>query len=105
MTATPAALGDAQTPATGRPRLPRGHAARQVSLQVRDLTRATDSAPTLSANGIARRYGAALALRGVDVTLHAGEAVAVFGPNGAGKTTLIRVLATLLRPNAGSLRV
>ena len=75
-----------------------------MPLQIRDLSDA-DPSPTLSANGLARRYGSALALRGVDVTLLPGECVALFGPNGAGKTTLIRVLATLLRPNAGSLTV
>jgi heme exporter protein A len=76
-----------------------------VSLQVRDLSRGAETSRALSANGLARRYGPTLALRGIDLTLYPGESVALFGPNGAGKTTLIRVLATLLRPNAGSLVV
>ncbi len=41
----------------------------------------------------------------VSLSLNAGETLVVFGPNGAGKTTLLRVLATLLRPHAGSVRV
>ncbi|HXW58056.1 MAG TPA: ABC transporter ATP-binding protein [Solirubrobacteraceae bacterium] len=45
------------------------------------------------------------ALAGVTLTLGAGQTLAVLGPNGAGKTTLLRVLATLLRPHAGSVRV
>ncbi|MEA2641239.1 MAG: heme exporter protein [Chloroflexota bacterium] len=57
--------------------------------------------PLLSARGIMRRFGGALALRGVDLDLHAGECITLLGPNGAGKTTLLRVLATLLRPTAG----
>ena len=56
-------------------------------------------------DGVARRYGDREALAGVTFTLAAGQTLGVFGPNGAGKTTLLRVLATLLRPHAGSARV
>ena len=62
-------------------------------------------APLLSARDIVRRFGGAHALRGVDLDLRAGERLALLGPNGAGKTTLIRVLATILRPTSGHLRV
>jgi heme exporter protein A len=44
-------------------------------------------------------------LSGVSLSLPAGQTLVVFGPNGAGKTTLLRVLATLLRPHAGEVRV
>jgi iron complex transport system ATP-binding protein len=47
------------------------------------------------------RLGGGAVLRGVDVSLHAGELLAVLGPNGAGKTSLIRVLAGTLAPAAG----
>jgi len=52
-----------------------------------------------------REYGERAALQGVDLSLAAGESLAVLGPNGAGKTTLLRVLATLLRPSGGEARV
>ena len=55
--------------------------------------------------GLERRYGERAALAGVSVRVEEGQTLAVFGPNGAGKTTLLRVLATLLRPNGGSVRV
>jgi heme exporter protein A len=55
--------------------------------------------------GLARRYGEREALADVSVSLSGGQTLVVFGPNGAGKSTLLRVLATLLRPHAGSVRV
>jgi len=59
----------------------------------------------LEVERLARRYGEREALSGVSLSLGDGETLAVFGPNGAGKTTLLRVLATLLRPHAGTVRV
>jgi heme ABC exporter ATP-binding subunit CcmA len=55
--------------------------------------------------GVRRDYGDATVLDGVDLTLAAGETLVVLGPNGAGKTTLLRILATLLRPSGGEVRV
>jgi heme exporter protein A len=55
--------------------------------------------------GLTRRYGERVALQDVTLTVPAGDTLVVFGPNGAGKTTLLRVLATLLRPHAGTARV
>ena len=55
--------------------------------------------------GLARHYGEREALSGVSLSLQEGQTLVVFGPNGAGKTTLLRVLATLLRPHAGDVRV
>jgi|HigsolmetaAR201D_1030396.scaffolds.fasta_scaffold02936_6 heme exporter protein A len=55
--------------------------------------------------GLTRRYGGREALADVTLSLERGRTLVVFGPNGAGKTTLLRVLATLLRPHAGSARV
>jgi len=59
----------------------------------------------LRVEGLARRYGEREALSDVSVSLQAGQTLVVFGPNGAGKSTLLRVLATLLRPHAGGVRV
>jgi heme exporter protein A len=63
------------------------------------------SAVAVAVEGLWRRYGERAALRDVSFSLPAGRALVVFGPNGAGKSTLLRVLATLLRPHAGSVRV
>ncbi|HWB39981.1 MAG TPA: heme ABC exporter ATP-binding protein CcmA [Gemmatimonadales bacterium] len=59
----------------------------------------------LDARGLRRSFGGLRVLRGVDLQVRAGEAVVVAGPNGAGKTTLLRLLAGLMRPEAGEVRV
>jgi heme exporter protein A len=59
----------------------------------------------LEVEGLARHYGEREALSHVSLSLQEGQTLVVFGPNGAGKTTLLRVLATLLRPHAGDVRV
>jgi heme exporter protein A len=56
-------------------------------------------------NGLTRNYGERAALEGITFALPRGHTLVVFGPNGAGKTTLLRVLATLLRPHAGTVRI
>ena len=56
----------------------------------------------LDARDIARRFGARWVLRGASITVASGEVVGLLGANGSGKSTFLRVLATLLRPNAGS---
>src|ERR687894_27734 len=56
-------------------------------------------------DGATRSYGERLALDGVTLGLAEGQTLVVFGPNGAGKSTLLRLLATLLRPHAGTVRV
>jgi len=55
--------------------------------------------------GVAVSFGETRALDGVDLSVPRGTVQGLLGPNGAGKTTLVRVLATLLRPGAGSARV
>lgn len=59
----------------------------------------------LAATGLVKRFGDREAVAGIDITLAAGQCLAVLGPNGAGKSTLLRMAATLLRPDAGDLVV
>ncbi|MBV9100939.1 MAG: ATP-binding cassette domain-containing protein [Candidatus Dormibacteraeota bacterium] len=61
--------------------------------------------PTVEAMGVSKRFGATKALDGLDFTMRPGQVTAVLGPNGAGKTTFVNLLATLLRADAGTLRV
>jgi ABC-2 type transport system ATP-binding protein len=60
---------------------------------------------TVNAAGIRKAFGGKPVLDGVDLAVPAGQIFALLGPNGAGKTTLIRILATLLRPDAGTATV
>jgi ABC-2 type transport system ATP-binding protein len=55
--------------------------------------------------GLTKSYGAVHALRGIDLHVEAGIVYGLLGPNGAGKTTAVRILTTLLPPDAGSARV
>jgi heme exporter protein A len=59
----------------------------------------------LEVRGLQRSFGRVRILRGVDLSLRPGEALAVVGPNGAGKTTLLRLLAGLMKPSSGEIRV
>ncbi|MEI2702623.1 MAG: heme ABC exporter ATP-binding protein CcmA [Baekduia sp.] len=59
----------------------------------------------IEAAGLGRRYGERAVLSDVSFTLETGQTMVVFGPNGAGKSTLLRILATLLRPHAGSVAI
>ncbi len=61
--------------------------------------------PALRLSGLRRDYGERTALDGVGLELEVGRTLVVLGPNGAGKTTLLRILATLLRPSGGEVRV
>jgi oleandomycin transport system ATP-binding protein len=55
----------------------------------------------IEAEGLVKRFGETTALGGVDLVVPTGKILGVLGPNGAGKTTAVRILATLLRPDAG----
>jgi oleandomycin transport system ATP-binding protein len=59
----------------------------------------------VEAVGLQKRFGSVRALQGVDLTVQQGTICGLLGPNGAGKTTVVRILATLLRPDAGTARV
>lgn len=59
----------------------------------------------ITARGLVKRYKDVTALDGVDLTVPEGSVLGLLGPNGAGKTTIVRILATLLRADAGSAHV
>ena len=56
----------------------------------------------IDASRVARRFGSKWVLRGVSLQVRPGEVVGLLGANGSGKTTMLRILATLLKPNAGT---
>ena len=59
----------------------------------------------IDASGLVKSFGETKAVNGVDLVVRRGSVYGILGPNGAGKTTLIRILATLLKPDAGEARV
>jgi ABC-2 type transport system ATP-binding protein len=59
----------------------------------------------IEARGLSKKFGKVTALSDLSLELPAGRPVAILGPNGAGKTTFIRMVATLIRPDTGTLRV
>jgi ABC-2 type transport system ATP-binding protein len=63
------------------------------------------AAPAVRATGLAKRFGAVVAVDSVDLAVDTGEVHGLLGPNGAGKTTLLRMLFGLVRPDAGSVRL
>ena len=65
----------------------------------------TQTPLAIDASGLEKSYGRTRAVDGVDLAVPAGTIYGVLGPNGAGKTTTIRMLATLIPPDAGSARV
>ena len=63
------------------------------------------SLPMIHAEGVEKAFGSTVALAGVDLAVDRGTVLAVLGRNGAGKTTFVRILSTLLAPDAGRLQV
>ena len=63
------------------------------------------SVPAVRVEGVVKRFGATVALDGAGLEVPGGMVFGLLGPNGAGKTTLVRILATLLAPDAGRAEV
>src|SRR5260370_35645171 len=61
--------------------------------------------PAILAEGLQKNYGKTRALAGIDLAVEEGSVLALLGPNGAGKTTAVRILTTLLKPDAGRAEV
>ncbi len=69
------------------------------------MTTTVTTRPAVSVAGLRKTFGAKVVLDGIDLTVTEGTVFALLGPNGAGKTTMVRILATLLPPDGGSIRV
>ena len=69
------------------------------------LHEASSNGPAIQVEGLVKSYGDVRALDGIDLEAASGTVLGVLGPNGAGKTTAVRVLTTLLTPDAGTARV
>jgi heme exporter protein A len=71
----------------------------------RDELQGSAKEPAIELVGLRREFGERAALDGVDLRLDRGASLALLGPNGSGKSTLLRILAGLLRPSAGEIKV
>ena len=69
------------------------------------MTDAIPTGPAIEVRGASKAYGRSIALNNLDLSVSWGKALTVFGPNGSGKTTLIKILATLSKPDAGTINI
>src|ERR1700733_7681774 len=77
----------------------------RMVLLVAGLSTGKETSLMIEAHGLTKRFGATVALDGLDLEVPAGAILGVLGPNGAGKTTAVRILTTLSLPDSGSARV
>src|SRR5437868_1514415 len=70
-----------------------------------DASRFADDGFAIEAHGVVKSFGPVRALCGIDLQVPRGMVLGLLGPNGAGKTTFVRILTTLLNPDAGEARV
>ena len=69
------------------------------------MTDAIPTGPAIEVRGVNKAYGRSIALNDLDLSVPWGRALTIFGPNGSGKTTLIKVLATLSKPDSGTVSI
>lgn len=69
------------------------------------MNTASPSSPAIEAIALGKRYGERDALRAVDLRIESGQVTTLFGHNGSGKTTFLKIVATLMKPSSGELRV
>lgn len=69
------------------------------------MNTAAPSSPAIEAIGLGKRYGERDALRAVDLRCDSGRVTTLFGHNGSGKTTFLKIVASLMRPSSGEIRV
>ncbi|MEU4427701.1 ATP-binding cassette domain-containing protein [Actinoplanes sp. NPDC024001] len=69
------------------------------------MTSTVTTRPAVSVTGLRKTFGDKIVLDGIDLTVTEGTVFALLGPNGAGKTTMVRILATLLPPDGGTITV
>ena len=69
------------------------------------MTDAIPTGPAIEVRGVSKAYGRSIALNSLDLDVSWGRTLTVFGPNGSGKTTLIKILATLSKPDAGTINI
>lgn len=81
-------------------------ASERLFADVAEPTAAADEPPlALEVNGLSKSYGSTVAVAGIDLAVPAGTFYGLVGPNGAGKTTTLSMIAGLLKPDAGTIRV
>jgi ABC-type glutathione transport system ATPase component len=98
---------DASAPAASQPRRAASSASRAEpgTGPVTGVNGRGSSVPAVRVEGVVKRFGATVALGGAGLEIPAEMVFGLLGPNGAGKTTLVRILATLLTPDAGRAEV